>query len=192
MSKEKNIEIEHRARFDEKKYNELRAFFDANAKDLGEDDKDVYFFLFPDKLVKTVHNTSKKTAKIVLKLTKIGKGNDFEETEVSIKPEDFEKVTKICVAVHAGEYMRSFQKRHNYLYKGVELALKWSEIWGHHLELEVVVDDISKKNEAEKKIALIAEELGVRIMTDEELLVFTQAAEAEYKIKQKNGNSRSF
>jgi len=141
----KNIEIEHRARFDEEKYNALSKFLDVNAQDLGEDDKDVYFFLFPDKLVKTVNNTSKKTAKIVLKLTKIGKGNDFEEIEISIKPEDFEKATKIFIALETGEYMRSFQKRHNYLYKGVELALKWSETWGHHLELEVVVSDVSKK-----------------------------------------------
>ena len=158
---------------------------DANAQDLGEDDKDVYFFLFPDKLLKTVHNTSKKTAKIVLKLNKIGKGNDFEETEVSIAQQDFDKATKLFIKIHAGEYMHSFQKRHNYLYGGVELALKWSEAWGHHLELEVVVSDVARKEEMEKKIAIVAKELGVYIMTDQELLEFTQAAEVEYKNKKR-------
>ena len=184
----KNIEIEHRARFDEAKYKELHEFLDINAQDLGEDDKDVYFFLFSDKLLKTVNNISKKTAKIVLKLNKIGKGNDFEEIEIAIKQEDFDKATKLFIALQTGEYMRSFQQRHNFLYKDVELALKWSEAWGYHLELEVVVNDISGKKGAEEKIVAVAKELGVHIMTDQELLEFTQAAEAEYKKNQKHEN----
>lgn len=185
MSEEKkNIEIEHRARFDEGKYNELQKFLNASAKDLGQDDKDVYFFLFPDKLVKTVNNVSKKTAKIVLKLNKIGKGSDFEEIEIPINQEDFDKATKLFITLETGEHMRSYQKRHNYLFKDVDLALKWSEAWGYHLELEIVVNDTTKKKDAEKKIFAIADKLGVKIMTDQELLEFTQVAEAEYKKKQ--------
>ncbi len=189
LEEKKNIEIEHRTRFDEEKYNELQKFLDASAKDLGQDDKDVYFFLFPDKLVKTVNNVSKKTAKIALKLNKIGKGSDFEEIEIPIHQEDFNNATKLFITLEMGEYMHSYQKRHNYLYKDVELALKWSGDWGYHLELEVVVNDVTKKEDAEKKIFAIADELGVKIMTDQELLEFTQAAEAEYKNKQQNGNS---
>jgi len=189
MSKEnKNIEIEHRARFDKTTYDNISNFLNANAEDLGEDDKDAYFFLFPDKLLKTVNNISKKTAKIVLKLNKIGKGNDFEEIEIPIRPEDFNAATKLFVALRTGDYMHSFQKRHNYLYKGVELALKWSEAWGHHLELEVVVSDLAKKEEIEKKIAAVADELRVSLMTNRELLEFTQTAEAEYKNKKKYGS----
>jgi adenylate cyclase class IV len=185
----KNIEIEYRARFDEEKYNGLKKFLDASAEDLGEDDKDVYFFLFPDKLVKTVNNTSKKTAKIVLKLNKIGKGSDFEEIEISIRQEDFDKATRLFVAIETGEYMHSYQKRHNYLYKNIELALKWSEAWGYHLELEIIINDVAEKESSEKKIFALAEELGVKIMTDQELLEFTQVAEREYKNKQQNGNN---
>ena len=189
MSKDnKNIEIEHRARFDKTTYDNISNFLNANAEDLGEDDKDAYFFLFPDKLLKTVNNISKKTAKIVLKLNKIGKGNDFEEIEIPIRPEDFNAATKLFVALRTGDYMHSFQKRHNYLYKGVELALKWSEAWGHHLELEVVVSDLAKKEEIEKKIAAVADELRVSLMTNRELLEFTQTAEAEYKNKKKYGS----
>src|SRR3989304_1692150 len=189
MSKEnKNIEIEPRARFDKTTYDNISNFLNANAEDLGEDDKDESFFLLPDKLLKTVKNISKKTAKIVLKLNKIGKGNDFEEIEIPIRPEDFNAATKLFVALRTGDYMHSFQKRHNYLYKGVELALKWSEAWGHHLELEVVVSDLAKKEEIEKKIAAVADELRVSLMTNRELLEFTQTAEAEYKNKKKYGS----
>ncbi len=190
MPKEKkNIEIEHRARFDKGKYNKLKKFLNASAKDLGEDDKDVCFFLFPNKLVKTVNNVSKKNAKVVLKLNKIGKGSDFEEIEIPIRQEDFDKATKLFIALETGECMRSYQKRHNYLYRDVELALKWSEAWGYHLEFEIVINDIADKENAEKKIFALAGELGIKIMTDKELLEFTQAAEKEYKKKQQNGNN---
>lgn len=152
-----------------------------NARDFGEDNKDVYFFLLPDKLLKVVNNVSKKTAKIVLKLTKIGRGSDFEEIEVPINQSDFEKTAKMFMALHRGDVMHSFQKRHNYLYKGVDLALKWSELWGYHLELEVVIHDKNKKQFAEKKILSVAEELGVKIMDDRELREFTTRKEREYK-----------
>jgi adenylate cyclase class IV len=181
--KEKNIEIELRSRFSLEKYNELEKFFTTHASDLGEDDRDVYFFLFPDKLLKAVHNVSKKSAKLVLKLNKIGKGSDFEEIEIPIRQEDFEKAAHMFIALETGEYMRSYQKRHNYLYKEVECALKWSELWGYHLELEIVVKDKKEKATAEEKIRFVAEELGVKIMTDQELKEFTEKAEASYKKK---------
>jgi len=65
---DKQIEIELRSVFDEKKHNKLKKFLDKNAEDLGEDNKDVFFFLLPDKITKAVHNVSQKTAKIVIKL----------------------------------------------------------------------------------------------------------------------------
>lgn len=189
MSQGKQIEIEFRARFSEEKYESLKKFLDGRAENLGEDDKDVFFFLFPDRLLKVVNNVSKGDAKVVLKLNKIGKGSDFEEIEVPIAQKDFEKTAKIFVDVLTCDSMHSFQKRHNYFYKGVELALKWSEIWGYHLELEVVVGDPQLKEEAEKKMFAVAEELGVIIMTDAELKEFTEKAEADYKDQQKNGSS---
>ncbi|MEK7651478.1 MAG: CYTH domain-containing protein [Patescibacteria group bacterium] len=178
---QKNIEIEFRARFNPDKYEELEKFLNDKAEDLGEDDKDVYFFLFPDKLLKVVNNISKRSAKIVLKLNKIGKGSDFEEIEIPIGQENFEKTAKVFSNLNLGDFMHSFQKRHNFLYKGVELALKWSEIWKHHLELEIVINNSIDKNKAEKDILAIAEELGVKIMTDKELKEFTEKAEADYK-----------
>ncbi len=189
MKQRRKIEIEFRARFNSAKYKWLKKFLNAKAKNLGEDDKNVYFFLFPDKLFKVVNNISKKNAKIVLKLNKIGKGSDFEEIEVPISQEYFEKAVKIFIALKTGDYMRSFQKRHNYFYKGVELALKWSEIWGHHLELEIVISNSSKKDESEKKIFAVAKELGVIIMSNKELKEFTKKAEADYKKIKRNGNN---
>ena len=102
-------------------------------------------------------------------------------SEIPIGQENFEKTAKVFSNLNLGDFMHSFQKRHNFLYKGVELALKWSEIWKHHLELEIVINNSIDKNKAEKDILAIAEELGVKIMTDKELKEFTEKAEADYK-----------
>ena len=44
-----------------------------------------------------------------------------------------------------------------------------------------MINNSIDKNKAEKDILAIAEELGVKIMTDKELKEFTEKAEADYK-----------
>ena len=189
---DKQIEIELRSVFDEKKHNELKDFLDKNAEDLGEDDKDVYFFLLPDKITKATHNVSKKTAKIVIKLNRIGRGtSDFEEIEIPINPSDFDKAVKLFSALPFDQIQNSYQKRHNYLFEGVEIALKWTESWGYHMELEIVVDDKAKREDAESKIRKVAERLGVQIMSEEELKDFTQKIDENYKKGLYNKNNSS-
>ncbi|MCD6225989.1 hypothetical protein J7J95_02855 [bacterium] len=106
---------------------------DQNAEDLGPDDKNILFFILPDKLLKVVDNKPKRTAKIVLKLNKIGKGSDFEETEIPIDPSQVEKVVTMFKKLGFTEVQESSQKHHNYRYKDVEIALKWSKVWGYHI-----------------------------------------------------------
>ena len=189
---DKQIEIELRSVFDRKKHNELKEFLDKNAEDLGEDDKDVFFFLLPDKITKATHNVSKKTAKIVIKLNRIGRGtSDFEEIEIPINPSDFDKAVKLFSALPFDQIQNSYQKRHNYLLDGVEIALKWTESWGYHMELEIVVDDVAKREEAENKIRKVAEKLGVQIMSEEELKDFTKKIDENYKKGLYNKNTSS-
>lgn len=189
---DKQIEIELRSVFDEKKHNELKEFLGKNAEDLGEDDKDVFFFLLPDKITKATHNVSKKTAKIVIKLNRIGRGtSDFEEIEIPINPSDFDKAVKLFSALPFDQIQNSYQKRHNYLLNGVEIALKWTESWGYHMELEIVVDDVAKREEAENKIRKVAEKLGVQIMSEEELKDFTKKIDENYKKGLYNKNTSS-
>jgi len=183
---ERQIEIEFRSRFDEKKYKELQEFLNQKAEDLGADDKNVLFFIFPNKLFKVVDNVSQKTAKIVLKLNKIGRGSDFEEIEIFIDPKQVEKMLRIFQELNLNaDLMESFQKRHNYRYKEVEIALKYSDHWGYHLELEILVSDLTKKDKAEQKIKEVADELNISLMSDKELQEFTHKAEEDYKKHQK-------
>ncbi len=176
------IEIEFRSIIDKSRYNELKKFLARNAKDLGEDNKDVAFFIIPDKLLKVVNNISKKSAEIVFKANKIGNGSSFKETHIFINQNDIDKAIEIFKVLGITDnIMCSFQKRHNYLYKSVEIALKYSGHWGYHLELEIMINNLKDKIKAEEKIKKVADELGIHLMTDKELKEFTQKAEMEYK-----------
>ena len=88
----RRIELEYRSLITEAKYHDLTTFLTAHAADLGQDDKNVYFFPLPDKLLKVVHNKSQRSARIVLKLNKIGLGNDFEEMEIPIAPGEVQEI----------------------------------------------------------------------------------------------------
>lgn len=169
-----NIEVELRSLVDEKKFFELKEFLGKNGKDLGEDNKDTHFFLFPDKLLKVTNNITKSSAKITLKLQKIGLGSNFEEIEVYFSPEDAGKIIRIFEIIGFKDHQYSYQSRHNYLYKNIEFALKYTVSWGFHCEMEIMVNSVDKTSEAIEKITLIASELGITIMTDEELREFTK------------------
>ncbi len=174
---EKNIELEFWAMFDEVKYKELEKYLDSVAEDLGEDDKNVYFFILPGKLLKVSDNISKKTAKISLKLEKIGRGNAFKENEFLINQADVLKAVDLFKEIGCDHVIESFQKRHNYLYEGVELALKYSKDWGYHLELEIMIAQEEERAAAEVAIRSVAQKLGLILMTNEELLEFTKQFE---------------
>ena len=182
----KNIEVEFRAVIKEEKYNKLKSFLSKNAQDLGTDDKDVCFYIFPDKLLKVVNNISQNSAKIVLKLNKIGLGSAFEEIEIKIDDKDIEKANFLFDCLGYQEVINSFQKRQNFLYKGVEIALKYSDDWGYHLEMEILINDINDQEKAEKKIFKIADELGVHLLSDDELKKIVFIIEEKYRNNNKN------
>lgn len=176
------IEIEFRSLLSKAQYKKLREFLRENAKDLGEDNQDGYYFLLPDKVVKIANNVSKKTAKIVIKFNRLSRGSsDFEEIEIPIDPPDFKNAVKLFSALPFDQIQNSYQKRRNYRYKGVDLALKYTKSWLHHMELEIMIDDKSKKGEAEQKIKKVAKELGVKIMSKRELVDFAKKIDKQYK-----------
>jgi len=176
----KQIEVEFRSMLSKQKHDSLKIYFDKKAKYLGQDDKDVYFYIFSDKLLKVTDNVTKKTAKLTLKLNRIGQGSSFEEIEFPIDPINVGKAVKMFNSLEITEdTIHSFQTRHNYSYKGVELALKYSSEWKHHLELEIVVHNLSQKYVAENKIKELAGELNIKIMTEEELKDFVKEIESQ-------------
>jgi len=181
-SNNKNIEIEFRSLFDKKKHDGLISFLSRNGEDLGQDDKDVYFFIMPTRLLKVVDNISFNSAKIVLKLNKIGSGSNFKEIEIPIDRKEISRAVDFFKSLELTDnVMRSFQQRRNFNYKGVEIAVKYSDVWGYHAELEILIDSLEEKIAAENKINAIAKELNLKLMTDDELKKFTTRAEEKHK-----------
>lgn len=172
------LEIEKRGFLTEEKYNELLIFLNKNGESLGADDKDAVYYIYPDKLLKVVNNISKQNAKVSLKMNKIGEGSAFPETEVFFDQKDFEKMKYILDTIAKPEkVMDGIQKRKNFEYKGCEIAIKWSEAWGFHFEIEKMVSEQSEVKKAEKELHNVADELGIKILTDEELKEFAKKAE---------------
>ena len=66
------------------------------------------------------------------------------------------------------------QFRDNYQYKGIDIAMKYTQSWGFHLELEKIIHDISEKEKAEEEIRAVAIELGSEIMSVEEVKIYTE------------------
>jgi adenylate cyclase class IV len=175
------LEIEFRARFDEATYEAVRMRLQSQGDDLGVDDKHIYFYVLPDKLLKVTENLSARTAKVVVKTTKIGEGSAFPEIELPIAAGDVPTAVRL-LDVLGYEHQRhdAFNRRHNYRYGDVEVALKWSEAWGHHAEFEIVLTDDAdeaERQQAETRIHAVADELGVHLMTDAELREFTRQFE---------------
>lgn len=179
----KQIEVEYRALLSEEKYRSLIEFLKINAEDLGEDDKRVHFFVFPDKLLKVTHNISQKSAKVTLKLNRIGQGAMFKEIEVPIAEADVESMAELFKSFGFEHLLEPIVKRHNFLYKGVELAIKFSESWQYHAELEVMISDPSEHAAAEEEIRAVAGELGIQILTEPELAVLVEKIESDYRAK---------
>jgi len=173
------IEVEFRALLTKESYDVLMKTLEKQATNLGEDDKDVYFFFPEGKILKAVHNVSRKNGKIVLKLSRIGRGSAFEEIEIPIPADDVEKAAQMFRALGVPEGFHSFQKRRNFLYKNVEIAVKYSDVWGYHAEFEIMINAPDEQPAAEQKIRAVADELGLELMSEEELRAFIVRAEKE-------------
>lgn len=174
-------EIEMRARFDGGAHDRLTARLEEQGEDLGRDDKHIYFYVLPDKLLKVTDNRAAGTAKVTLKTSRIGQGTAFPETEIRIAPEDVPAAVRIFNQLGFEATMHeAFNQRRNFRFRGVEIAVKWSEAWGHHAEFEVLLDDAPGRaavDEAEARIRGVAEELDIALMSEQELADFTAAFE---------------
>ncbi|MET9176668.1 hypothetical protein ABZX88_00305 [Kitasatospora aureofaciens] len=176
------VEIEMRARFDKETHAQLMDRLRKDGEDLGDDAKHIYFYVLPEQLLKVTDNTAAGTAKITLKGSRIGQGAAFPETEFAIAREDVPAAVKVFNALGFESAMHeAFNFRHNFRFQGVEIALKWSEAWGYHAEFEVLLDDGASdaaRDEASAQIVDVAAELGVTLMSEQELADFAAAFEA--------------
>ena len=169
---EANFEIEMRALLSEEEYTSLLDRLSAEATDLGADDKKVWFYVLPDKLLKVTHNVSAGNGKVTLKLNRIGQGSSFPEIEYKIDEADVPKAVAIFDQLGFEALIEPKILRHNFIFENVELAVKYSASWGYHVELEQVVNREEDRDAAEAAIKAVGDKLGLKIMTEEELAKF--------------------
>ena len=163
------IEVEYRSLITESQFLKLRDFLNDKAQLLGQDNKDTLFYIWSDKVIKVVENANTGKVKISLKPGRIGEQSYFHETELTILPNESGNARKFCEALMPEKIMQVYQFRTNYMYLGVEIALKYTESWGFHLEFEVMIDDLSKKSEAEALISKVANILDVGLLSEDQL-----------------------
>lgn len=84
--------------------------------------------MLPDKLLKIVNNISAGTAKVSLKTSRIGQGSAFPEIEMDISPADVDTAVHIFnVLGFEGAMHDAFNQRHDFRYRGIDIAVKRSE-----------------------------------------------------------------
>lgn len=180
------LEIEMRALLSEDQYTALMDRLTREATDLGADDKKVWFYILPDKLLKVTHNVTAGNGKVTLKLNRIGQGSSFPEIEYMIDEADVPKAVAIFDQLGYEALIEPKILRHNFIFEDVELAVKYSASWGYHVELEQVITNEDDRPAAEAAIHAVGAKLGLHIMTEDELAKFDGGIIKQAKKKPEN------
>lgn len=171
------FEVELRGLLTKQDFTRLKV--ELATKPSQNDDKMSVFFTFPQGILKVVERAEDGEVKLCLKLG--------DETSNSLHERDI-RLAKgtladtVSVLEHIGYKVKSRvkQTRTNYkLEEGVELALKHTDSWGYHFEIEMLVQHESEIDAAKAKLHSILAKLGVKAMSQDELTAFLAELDAK-------------
>lgn len=163
------IEVEKIAVFSETTYKDLRATLQDVAEDLGQNNTSNIFYIGDTYQVKVATLHDQNRAKIALKSGDLA-DHSSEEYEVHFTAEEAPHAEKILDTLLKGiQKFPTTQQRHDYRLDGVEIALKFSDDWGYHAELEVMAKDQDAVAAALEKIEAVAKKLGLETLSKEEM-----------------------
>lgn len=177
---EKTIEVEIRGQITKEKYEWVKRLLHQKSSKEWQDNREAYFFVIPNVNLKISKYLSQSRAKIALKASHESK-QSAKEIEVGIRPDDTNKALHIFRKLGFTKINKTKQIRTNYIYQGVEIAIKWSEDWGFHFEMECVVDTKDKIVEAKNKLRKLARELSLKPMGEKHIRELIQ------RINEKHG-----
>lgn len=173
-------EVEFRGLLTEEKYYYLLDYLSANSDYVVEDNKLADFYDISNGILKVVDEISKNKYKLSIKLGDEFAGNGMEETEVYLRDSQSAAECRKVLNSLGYEIKSSVkQTRTNFMYKGVELAIKHTPSWSYHFEAEVLVDDKAKVLEARKSIQSVCNELDITPMLSDELKIFIAKLESK-------------
>lgn len=176
-------EYEDRAFLDEESFIQIKKKLDTEAVSKVLDNKTSYFYVLLDKNVSIASSAEKTVVKY--KGGQIGKGNGFVEHEFKLVPESLPEALQLFTSLLELEPQVSEQFRINYqLPDNIEIALKYTQTWGFHLEAEKTYTatdesdyEINTSN-SQKALAFLAEKLRIHYITDLEMEQFKKDSEA--------------
>lgn len=177
----KNVEVEIRGVLSREDYDTLLDKLGRISETRQEDDRETIFFMIPGKTLKVTKKLGKGVAKIALKVGDFVEGKHQIEHEVEIKGDDYEEMISIFKELGFNDIQLTSQKRTNFSYKGCEVALKWSEDWGYHFEIDKTISEGEDKAEARKEALGLVEELGVKVFSDDEFREFCRRIDEKHK-----------
>lgn len=181
MDISKNIEVEIRGLLTKREYKQLTALLNQIALDKMKDDRKTTFFIVSGKTLKVTNQISQGSAKIALKTGDLTKVHGQTEYELTILPEQFDTAVELFRQLGYGNMIaNSIQRRVNYCYKQSNVSIKWTSEWGYHYEIDKQVDSIQEIEVTREELLQIAQELGVRVMTDTEFEERCARIEATY------------
>lgn len=146
----------------------LKQVIDLGAKDLGENNTENIFYLADTYQLKVSKMLSKNKAKIALKSRELG-ADSGKEIEIHFPLEDAASAESIIdTLIPDRSKIPTEQSRHDFLLDDIEIAVKYSQDWGYHVELEQMVSEEEDIEGALERIEALAKKLKVSTLTVDE------------------------
>lgn len=162
-------EYEERAFLKEEQFLRIKEKLDTLATKSENDNKTSYFFVLPDVNISIASSAAKTVIKY--KGGQLGLGNGFEEIEVPIEHSALNDSITLFSTLLKMEPQISEQFRINYILSGdIEVALKYTQTWGFHLEAEKTYEHAENLKDVEQKaknaLETLAQELDITYIDD--------------------------
>lgn len=168
---ENTYEYEERAFLTEEDFFRVKKVLEDKTISIKHDNKVSYFFVLPEQNLSIAKN--EKKCFIKYKHGAVGAGNGFAEYEIPIDAQHCDQTVSMFNLLFGIKPQTSEQFRINYvLPNGVEIALKYTQTWGFHLEIEKTYSNEEDKPLAEKEVEETAEQLNIRLITNAEMKTF--------------------
>ncbi|MCU0667360.1 MAG: CYTH domain-containing protein [Patescibacteria group bacterium] len=165
-----NIEVERKAFITKQQYNNLaNKLLQLGAKDLGPNNTNTTFYITEKEQVKVQHQVSKGNAKMVWKSGGLVGKTSRQEIELVILPSEIAKAN-IFIERLLTNYKKyiSNQLRHDYILNGLDIAIKYSDNWGYHLEIDKNVASDKHISKTLQCIEDLAKTLDIKLMSNQE------------------------
>jgi len=182
---EKNIEVEIRGLILDEKYQEVKEFFDKNAKKVGVKDRILidYSTFLPGGIEERTKDIRLRVTngipEIIVKLGEWGGAEQRKELSIKTERGTFDLLTEIFAALGYEKGVLAVRKSHVYEYKDTEFALVEVPDHSYYFEAERMIDEGEDADEIIKEMENLCAELGLSVISREDFFAYVHKLNAE-------------